>query len=302
MSRIYKVLNYISIFLLIILNYSCENSQDEEIIDDISEYPDSVQADFISIPEFLTDFSNKWTQLLYTDTAYILFHPCDARISTIEIVNKSGKYYIILNWDFDSTIHLINYIIKKENKYFINSDFGEYHFDFTVTFFDKNQNHALWEWSWKTAFNGSDQTFSKVFAPDNALNEYSQYTQPCIECYEIQNCSDYLKDFEKRKTFELIENEFFNKRIHELISSGFPYFLDYFDREEIISKTNDRYFLFDSKPDTSILYRNVYMIIDLEDNVITLAYKKKDKSIEMISETEKKLLPEFVTEWISKGK
>ncbi|MFH2142086.1 MAG: hypothetical protein ABIJ97_06675 [Bacteroidota bacterium] len=296
-------MNILCLIIIISTISSCNYFEKEEIEISESELLDADINENKKIAELLNSFSINWTQLTCTDTGYIVYHPCDAENNTIIIEKKENNYFLSYNWGQESTVHKINSIDKKaKNKYVITAEFGNESFEFIISFLDKDKTRATWEWSWKDAFDGTKKYFQKVFTPTNHLSEYSEYKQPCIECWEPANCIDFIAEFEKRKTYELFENIHFKSRIDETFLHPYPDLLKYFDQQKIIQKTDDQFFIFESKQDTASSFDEAIMVIDLDLNAITISFAKDNKCLLTMSEVEEKLYPNTITNWISERK
>ncbi|MFH2094197.1 MAG: hypothetical protein ABIJ16_00750 [Bacteroidota bacterium] len=287
-------MKYFFTALLTIIAFACNNPDEEAngLLNDTTAVSNA--------GDLPGDFPLLWSMLTQTDSGYIVFYPCDADNRRMELINEEGKEILYIGWGQDATEHQIDSIVKKGSwEWSIYALFGQESFRIDVKTIDPEIMITTWSWTWHESFSGGKQSNSMIMTPENMLEMFDTYKQPCSECWEPEMCTDYMEKHVGHTVKDLFSENAFISRLGNIFADSYSDIHTFFDPEDIIKLQEDRYICLSAKVEDHDEYDEIILVIDLEVNSITAAYAKDGQYLFALSEVEENQYPSPVYDWIS---
>jgi hypothetical protein len=141
------------------------------------------------VPLYTDDLPSTWTMLSDQNGEMIIFHPCDANNTMVEI--RYDTLYI--NWGQEEGFYKITSLWRDQDKIFFNakSDYGEQEDQFSVEFLDAERKKARW-------FVWLNDSTSAVFADARTAADYKTVKQPCLECWGEDVCNEKVDSLDSQ--------------------------------------------------------------------------------------------------------
>jgi hypothetical protein len=136
-------------------------------------------------PVTLKDVSSSWTQLTENDGQLVIYHPCDANNTVVEV--REDTLYI--NWGQEEGFYTITSVKNSSTGKLIlsaKSDYGEEEDTFAVEFLDDEKKQARW-------FVWLNDSTSEIFTDTRLVSQYREVRQPCRECWGKDVCDEAEK-------------------------------------------------------------------------------------------------------------
>lgn len=290
-------MKYFLFAIILFAFFSCNNQDTESLSEDSDLTTLSGQENTENLP---VDFPLVWSMLTQTDTGYVLFYPCDADDRRMEFRKEEGKDVLLIGWGQDATEHPVDSVVKEgRGAWSVYARFGENPFRIDVSVIDMEKMITSWSWNWIVSYDGKKESYNMIMAPDNLLDIFTVYRQPCSECWEPEMCTDYIEKHIGHTVEDLFLESAFVSRINNTFADEYSDILTLFNLDDKIKLQEDRYITLYAKHDNKDEFDELVLVIDIENNSITVAYAKNGHYLFALSEVEEKQYPSPVFDWIS---